>query len=294
VRIFVPLLGALLALLSAACDAAPTTSGAGRREGPAERSFDPPEILGRLRDERITEASGIVAARRTPGAFWVHNDSGSAPELFCVDERARTCGAVTISAAHAFDWEDIAAGPDGALYVGDIGDNLEDRPSVLVYVVRERTAPGAKAVEAWPVARRLEFTYPTGPLDAEALSVHPRSGAVYVITKDSPAVVLRGPPNGGVMEVVGALRLPGLLSLPTGADISPDGRRVVVATYDDAFEFSLPHDRRFDAIWKTEPRAVTLPLASQREAIAYGANGEAIVTTSEGRNQPLIRRRIAQ
>ena len=44
----------------------------------------PLEPIGRLDHPAIREASGIVASRRYPGIFWVHNDSGNPPALYAV------------------------------------------------------------------------------------------------------------------------------------------------------------------------------------------------------------------
>ena len=286
-------LAALALLLPGAACNDPSVNGDEAPEAKrAPRTFGPVEELGRLSDPQITEASGIAASRRYKNVFWVHNDSGGGPQIFCVKASGISCGTVTIAKADAIDWEDIAAGPDGELYIGDIGDNQKTRDSVDIYRVAEAEPPGTGKTATWSVEGRPGFTYPGGSFDAEALMVHPQTGAIYIITKDSPALVLRGPPEGGQMKVVGALRLPGLLSLVTAADISPDGRHAIVGTYDRAFELTQRPDHRFDSIWRSKPRPVPLPIAPQREAIAYTTDGEAIVSTSEGENPLLIEREI--
>jgi hypothetical protein len=284
------LLAAVLVATLAACNA-PDRSVDQERPPRERRRFGPARTLGELEDERITEASGLVASRRVDGIFWIHNDSGDSPRLFCVRGDGRSCGTVEIAGAEAHDWEDIAAA-DGVLYIGDIGDNTRTRDAIDIYVVREQDPPASGGNATWSVEDRLVYTYPTGPFDAEALLVHPRSRAVYVVTKGSPSVVLRGRANGGRMRVVGALRLPGLLPLPTAGDISSDGRRVIVGTYDEAFELSARPGRPFDSVWRARPRSVALPLAPQREAIAYTADGDAIVSTSEGRHAALVERAL--
>lgn len=254
------------------------------------RRYGTARVLGRLEHPDLVEASGLVASTMTESVFWVHNDSGDVPRLFCVERNGRSCGTVSISGAKAIDWEDIAS-HDGKLYIGDIGDNAGSRTSVDVYVVAEREPPGRGETATWDVERRHVLSYPTGPFDAETLLVHPRTGALFVVTKGSPAVVLRGDASGR-MSLVGALRLPGLVGLPTGGDINADGAHVIVTTYDRAFELSLDRGRAFDSIWRARPREVALPLAPQREAIAYTADGGAIVSTSEGRRAQLVERAL--
>ena len=286
------LIALIVVLPGAGCDSPSVTPGEDGDGKRTPRRFGPAQELGRLKDPRITEASGIAASRGYRNVFWVHNDSGSGPEIFCVKANGISCGTVTIAEAEAIDWEDIAAGPNGTLYIGDIGDNQKTRDSVDVYQVSENEPPGTDRTATWGLDGHPRFRYPGGSFDAEALMVHPATGAIYIVTKGSPALVLRGAPEGGRMKVVGALRLPGLLSLVTGADISPDGEHVIIGTYDRAFELTARPGRPFDSIWRAKPRPISLPIAPQREAIAYTVNGDAIVSTSEGEGAALIRRKI--
>jgi hypothetical protein len=123
--------------------------------------------------------------------------------------------------------------------------------------------------------------------------VHPKTGDLYIVTKDPGGVVFRAGAEGGTMARVGRVRLPGLLSFPTGGDIAPDGRHVVIGTYGFAFELTVRNGARFDDIWSEEAATVRFPFARQREAIAYRSDGRAIVTTSEGAHAPLIERELA-
>lgn len=286
---------ASLLVLAAACEATPSDSPsqpADKQPRPEPRRYRAATELGRLHDRNITEASGIVASPTRSRVLWVHNDSGGAPELFCIRPGGSSCGTVTVTGADAFDWEDIASGSQGDLFVGDIGDNEGVRDAITVYRIAEPPPPGRGESAPSEPAQRIDLVYPKARYDAEALLVHPDTRAIYVITKDSPAVVLRAGPEGGRMKVVGVLRLPGLLSFPTGADITSDGKHVIVGTYDSAFEFRARPSKPFDAIWKTTPRSIELPLAQQREAIAYRADGGAIITTSEGVRAPLVEREL--
>ena len=82
----------------------------------------PLQRLGRLDHPPIREASGIVASRRHPGVFWVHNDSGNAAALFAVKRDGTLVREYAVRAPN-LDWEDIATDDDGHLYIGDIGNN---------------------------------------------------------------------------------------------------------------------------------------------------------------------------
>jgi hypothetical protein len=275
------------------------TSNSTRPQGPRYAPF---AEAGRIADPAVTESSGIAASRRKPGAYWTHNDSGSKPHLFAVDERGRSLATFAVPGIKAFDWEDIALGPGpergvSYIYIGDIGDNLARRKEIVVYRVREPAipdTPGSSRIPTSPAAT-IRLTYPDGPHDSEALLVHPRTGDLYVVAKTSdataPVFAARAPFRDGArvpMERVGALTISSLFgSLITGGDIAPDGTRVVVCNYLSAYELTLRRGDSFDSIWKHEPAIVPTPARPQGEAICYSASGDAVLMTSEGARSPL-------
>src|SRR4051795_143863 len=91
--------------------------------------------VGTMSDKRITEASGVVASRTYPGIFWTHND-GNDGVLFAIHRDGSLVGCAKLD-VKVRDWEDIANDHDGNLYVGDIGNNSENRKHVMVYRIRE-------------------------------------------------------------------------------------------------------------------------------------------------------------
>ncbi|MCA1632181.1 MAG: hypothetical protein LC802_00330 [Acidobacteria bacterium] len=286
-----------------------------KSEPPVERpraSFGSPERIAKLEDDAIRESSGIVASRRNAGLLWTHNDSGDGPYLYAFDRRGSKRGVWLVAGARARDWEDIAAGPGPAegrtyLYIGDIGDNDRAREQLVVYRVAEpEVAPAdagssKKSPRQTEAAEAIRLKYPDGRHDAEALMVHPRTGDLYVVTKEAlgaagiyklSAPYTTAPVN--TLQRVGKVGLPGLFGgLITGGDISPDGAHVVLCDYRNAYELSLPTAPApaaavFDTVWKQPPLLIELGERAQGESICYGTDGSAVYATSEKRPSPLI------
>lgn len=288
-----------LSAVTAACGTSssptgPSTTGEapGSTAGAAARlAFGAPVLRGEIVDERVEESSGLVASRRHPGRLWTHNDSDTPAVLYCVEPDGRTCGGWTVTGADNVDWEDIAAGPgpdpaEHYLYVGDIGDNVRGRTDIVVYRVVEPTV-GDLVGGTTASATAIRLRYDDGPHDAESLAVHPDTGAIYVIVKDlTETGVYRVRAGGDTLTRVGTLGL-GLFAFATGADISPDGRRVAVSTLGAGFEYTLDAGADFDTIWHLRPAPVTLPGRAQGESIAYRLDGDALFVTSEGSPSPL-------
>ncbi|MFL6204182.1 MAG: hypothetical protein ACJ739_02410 [Acidimicrobiales bacterium] len=283
----VVLLGALL-----------TTVGphASARSGVCDR-FGPMAKAGTVADGRLVELSGVAASRRHAGVLWAHNDSGGAAEVYALGLDGRALGAYPINGASATDWEDIAVGPGPGggsyLFVGDIGDNGTERSSVTVYRVAEPATKPAAPGAPLPGAAAIQLTYPTGPADAEALLVDPRTGDLIIVTKVwsgngrifvAPAKDLQ---PGGTVMMSDAGAVPGG-TLVTGGDISPDGSTVALRTYGSVLLFARGSGSVATAL---RGKACSGPQAAERqgEAVAFARDGASIFTISEGDHPPVHR-----
>ncbi len=108
----------------------------------ASAPYGSPTTIATIKDKSISESSGLVASRSTPGAYWTHNDSGDGPFIYALNARGASLGVFRVTGAQARDWEDISIGPGperdkSYLYIGDIGDNSDARSEIVVYRVAE-------------------------------------------------------------------------------------------------------------------------------------------------------------
>jgi hypothetical protein len=275
----------------------------------APQTYSEAVKLADLEASFIDEASGIADSRENPGVLWVHNDSGDGAYLYGVDLQGKTRAVYLVNSAAANDWEDMAfgPGPDGKgnfLYLGDIGDNAKARTDGTVYRIREPKIPAnapktKEAALTTPEGTiRRGFQYPDGAHNAEALLCHPKTGTLYIVTKEESGAsgVYRFPAEPmnwwekNTLTRVGTFTIPDRDRSPlvTGGDISPDGKRVILQTYTDAYELALPDGASdFEQIWNAVPRRVAFPKLEQGEAVCYSTDGKAIYTTSEKTPAPL-------
>ncbi len=65
--------GTLVLFIIAACEAAAPPDGI------------VPEVVGRLEDARIREASGLARSQRQPGILWIINDNGAKEIVHAID-----------------------------------------------------------------------------------------------------------------------------------------------------------------------------------------------------------------
>ena len=194
----------------------------------------------------LSEASGLAVSRRNPGILWVHNDSGE-PILYALDTLGNLRGRVHIQHATNDDWEDITVGDCDAgscLYIGAIGDNLQNSTDRVIYRLAE---PELGATSAQPTAT-FRYRFSDQPHDTEAL--YAIGEQLYLITKGrSGAIALyRVPMQGGEPDTLQLLQelTPGLVQLPdmvTGVGVTPDGKYVLIRTYSALQLYSFEGER---------------------------------------------------
>jgi len=301
---------ALVCLIFSGCSPVFSTGGenSSKTNGNSNSDYHQPKVIATVESSEIKESSGLAVSLCQPDVFWTHNDSGDDAFLYAFGKKGEKLGTWKVAGAKAVDWEDIAqvktADGECVLYIGDTGNNTKVlRDEFTIYRVREpRIAPADKASSRkkplqTEKAEAIRFNYPDTRRDAETLMVHPATGDVYIISKIlTGAAAVYKLKSGFTSSKVNKLEKIADFSVPaipngflTGGDISPDGRRVVVCDYFNAYELVLPEKaKNFDEIWKQPPVVIELGAREQGESIAYAADGKSIFAGSENKKSPLI------
>lgn len=265
-------------------------------QAPAEEvAYAPPRQVCVVMDERITEASGLACSRHMPDAFWTHNDSGDTPRLFLVNTEGKLLTSQTIAQARARDWEDMASFKlknQGYLLIGDVGDNEAKREECQLYLVKEpRINPIKRQDGTLKVEMTIRFQYEDGPHNCESLGVDVTARNIYLVSKQGKGecrvyempLPLKPSPKRLTAKAIAVLDIP----TTTAMDISPDGRRAVVLTYGNAYEYTRGARESWAEGFARKPRILDMPHRKQGEAISYGQSGQALYLVSEGLCQPL-------
>jgi hypothetical protein len=271
------------------------------------KSYQKAQIVGRIESNEITESSGLVASRCNNAVFWTHNDSGDQAFIYAVNIKGEKLGTWKISGAKNSDWEDLATFKNEKgecfLYIGDIGNNEKAKSELAVYRVREPKVSEAdknssrKNPSDTEAAEAIRFDYPDMRHDAETLLVQPQTSDIYILSKSlsSAAGVYKLAKNYDLnkinrLEKVAEFTVPAFPNgLLTGGSISPDGKRVIVCDYFNAYEIALPEKaKNFDDIWSEKSQIIELGERAQGEAVCYSIDGKSIFATSEKKNSPII------
>ncbi|MFI9047921.1 hypothetical protein [Streptomyces sp. NPDC053427] len=229
-------------------------------------------------DSRITESSGLAASRTHPGIYWTHNDSDDGPYVYAVDGRTgRTVARITLRGiGKPRDVEAISLGPDGNIYVGDIGDNFGGSwDHVWIY----RFPEPKRLRDATVTAAQFTVKYADGPRDAEALMVHPKTGRVYIASKkqDGSGALYEGPQRLTTAGTNTFRKVAPIDLWVTDGAFSPDGTRLVMRSYFGARIYHWRNGRPKDDIG-----SVGVPIQQQGESVTFTRDGRTLMYGSEG------------
>ena len=209
-------------------------------------SYEPGKQITSLKNHTIDESSGVACSRWSDGILWTHNDSGGHPRVYAFDTKGRNLAACDVTGAKAWDWEDMASfkiGKKRCLLIADVGDNLEKRTFCTIYIIREPRVNPKKTNQSFaerPIIK-MHFSYEDGAHNCESVGIDAASRKIILVEKcgghTCRVYELPLPKKSSKKHLVA--RKIGTLNIPTtlAMDISSDGRRAVVLTGGDAYEY---------------------------------------------------------
>ena len=242
----------------------------------------------------LMEASGLAASQKTPGILYTHNDSGGQPTVYVLNSKAMLAAKIKLEGAKNRDWEDIAVAPYGkdktsSIFVADIGDNSSKRSFVTVYRFSEPalldTLISIKNYD------QIKIEYEDGARDAEALFVDPLNGDIYIISKREENVGLYRVSYPYSLQNTNIATKEATLpySFVTAADISPNGRKILVKTYTSIYQYKRKRGQSVAKALSGKSKQLPYYLEPQGEAVAWDAKAKSYFTISESVNdQPPI------
>lgn len=237
---------------------------------------------------QVEEASGIADSRSMPGALWVAEDSGNPAELTLLGYDGHVRGKLKIPNATNRDWEDLSIGPGpqanvNYLYIAEIGDNTAQYGQYTVYRLPE---PQNLTAAVGP-AERINFKYPDGARDAEALLVDPQTRDLYIVSKREAKVHLyRLAYPQSTSDVMTAELLGDLpFTYITGGAFSPNGSEIVLRSYTNIFHWNRKSGQSVaNAMRTTTSTDLPYRFEPQGEAICFNHENKGYFTLSEKAN----------
>lgn len=248
--------------------------------------------------KKLDENSGIVSLE--PEKIWVIEDNGNEDKIYEVSFEGKILRSLKVKNAKNKDWEDLTKDDKGNLYIGDFGNNNNDRTDLVIYKIPNPLTMKGDSI----VAEKIKFNYPQQKafppiaakrqFDAEALFYYDK--ALYIITKDrsdpflGKALVYMVPAIKGTFEaqLIGTFNT--CVDNPikcevTAAAISPDGKKIVLLGYGVLWVIT---DFSIDKFASGTQKYIDLGITTQLESVCFIDNKTILLSDEErhktGRN----------
>ncbi|MCL6267587.1 hypothetical protein [Flagellimonas myxillae] len=250
-------------------------------------------FLGKL-PSNLNEVSGI--ATNNGSTIWAIEDNGNKDVLYAINSRAKLVKRLKVGDAKNHDWEDLARDPQGNMYIGDFGNNSNERENLRIYKVPNPDTASDGKIKA----EKISFHYPEQKkfppkksrlrFDCEAFFYH--NNFLYLITKDrarpylGKAYIYKVPAMEGKHT---AQFLGEFISCTdsqfcsiTGADISPDGNRVALLGSGLIWLFS---DFDSEDFTKGKLRTIDVLHRTQQESICFKDNNTILIVDEQSKTK---------
>lgn len=238
----------------------------------------------------LKEVSGTEIVPKSD-LIWMVNDSGNKPVLFGLDYKGKIIKEIDIRAKN-HDWEDLASDENGTIYIGDFGNNSNNRKNLSIIIVEQNELDEKKAE-----VDEIEFEYPNQHkfppknknkyFDTEAFFYFKSS--LYILTKSrvegkyGKTTLYKVPAKKGkytaeIVDEFESCKDPGCWI--TSADISPNGKKVVLLSQKNVLIFS---DFKEDKFLSGKVTTINLVHRSQKESITFKDQHTLLITDEKAR-----------
>lgn len=227
----------------------------------------------------------VSAAETIPNSnlIWVIEDAGNQNNLYGLNQNGDIIKDIDISNAKNEDWEDLTSDSKGNIFIGDFGNNNGKRDTFFIYKISN---PANKTKST--TAEIIAFTLPKKAENKDLESFFLFNNNFYLFSKETKKfLALKVPNQIGVhtAEIVTDFNLKGKNNKITSADISDDGKTVILLNHDKLWKLT-----NFESDHFFEGTIEALPFGhdSQKEGICFANNTSVFITDekngTEGNN----------
>lgn len=235
--------------------------------------------------KKLKEVSGMQWAKHS-NFFYVIQDSGNENSVYKVDTEGKQLQELFVNAENT-DWEDLASDNEGNLYLGNFGNNDNERKDLCIYKIKttekvDTINPDYKISFYYPEQTKFPPSKKNLLYDCEAF--FELNGFFYLFTKnrsknfDGTCLIYKVPNKEGnhAAQLLGKYKTGETFndSAITGAAISPDGSRFVLLTHSKVYLFE---NFKGDVFLNGKISVLDLNHYSQKEAVCFKDNNTLLI-----------------
>ncbi len=144
-----------------------------------------PQVLGALPTE-LQESSGLLFQNKD--TLWSHNDSGNGSSVYAFNMLGQKLQEHKFSKISHEDWEEITKDEKGNIYLGDFGNNNNDRKNLLILRFTSGFTNKKQALKVDSIQFVYEDQYffppPTSSLNFDCEAMVVMKDTIFLFTKD--------------------------------------------------------------------------------------------------------------
>lgn len=234
----------------------------------------------------LSEVSGITNAKNT---LWAVQDNGNSNEIHQINSDGKLIKSIPIPTIKNKDWEAITSDSDGNLYIGDFGNNDNDRKNLAIHKINksELVQNSINTVEtiSFYYEDQKDFPPKKNKLQFDCESFILYEGNFYLFTKN------RSKDFDGTCNIYKVPNIPGnhkailvdsyvtsdkfSSGAITDAALSPDNKKLVLLSNKRLWIFDHFNGDKFT---KGNVKMVEFKTYTQREGITFKDNSTLIIT----------------
>ncbi|WP_082396132.1 SdiA-regulated domain-containing protein [Olleya sp. ITB9] len=231
-------------------------------------------VVGSI-DSDLQEASAAQLVN-TSDLLWTIEDAGNKNNVYGMDLKGDIIRDIDISNIKNHDWEDLASDTDGNLYIGDFGNNSRKRKQFFIYKIEN-----IANIDDKTNAKTINFTLPKNIKSEDFEAFFLWNDSFYVFSKENKkTMVIKIPNQIGSHEAtyLTEYKLKGKDTRVTSADISPDGKTVVLLNHDRIWTLT---NFKNDAFFDGTVQKIDLKHDSQKEGVCFKNNSTIYITDED-------------
>lgn len=233
----------------------------------------------------LKEISGITISK---SKIWAIADSGNKNEIYQLSPTGKIAQTITLSNVQNTDWEEITSDAKGALYIGDFGNNDNERKDLAIYKVESndlsKTIVLADQKTAFYYPEQTSFPPKKKSLFYDCEAFFELNGFFYLFTKnrsshfDGTTFLYKIPNKAGNFpaQLLGQFKTCSDFNncCITGAALSPDKKKVVLLSHSKLWLFE---DFKTDDFFNGKVTQLELKHYSQKEAVGFLTNDTVLI-----------------
>ncbi|MBC7384094.1 MAG: T9SS type A sorting domain-containing protein [Bacteroidia bacterium] len=254
----------------------------------------------------LSETSGLV--NTGPNNYLSHNDSGNEPKVIQFDSSGNITRQIKLINATNVDWEDLTKDNKGNIYIGDFGNNNNNRNDLKIYIIFDPKTFSKDSTNAGII----NFTYPdqkafppvTAQQNFDMEAFFWFNDSLYLFSKNrsnpysgyTKCYQLPAKAGSYTAKLIDSFFTGNGLYLNysvTGAAINNAGNKIVLLGYDKCWIFTAFTGRNF---FKGKVTMYLFNSLSQKEAVYFESDEKLVITqeTSSLGNAMMFRINLPQ